>query len=99
PAPTSTPFPYTTLFRSSRDVSFLGEPARIITADRHPHIELVVEALDASPEVHTPQLVFAGDITQRLEGNRDFDGPAVAGDDALGDRKSTRLNSSHDQIS
>ena len=72
-------------------MSFLCEPARIITADRHPHIELVVEALDASPEVHTPQLVFAGDITQRLEGNRDFDSPPVAGDDALGLKHVVRI--------
>src|SRR5438552_14635279 len=71
PPPTSTLFPYTTLFRSSG-------PARSV---RHVDVNVPV----------TPHVVIRnGDLLARREGHRSV---------LRRDRKSTRLNSSHQIIS
>src|SRR5262245_64847550 len=71
--PTSTLFPYTTLFRSGGEVLPRGRVVH--RSQRHP---------DQDRVVHDPR---------RSVGERHFDGMT------LGDRKSTRLNSSHLGIS
>src|SRR2546421_4813011 len=63
--PRSTLFPYTTLFRSTRDLEFSGDVLRV-----HDTCS-VAEGVQPVFQLHVPTL----------------------------DRKSTRLNSSHDQIS
>src|SRR5206468_9493985 len=95
PPPSSTPFPYTTLFRSNVETRLRraldGELEAVILAD-----------------AGLNRLGLIGHRTEALEPPRFL--PAV-GQGALGiecraarnrggsDRKSTRLNSSHDQIS
>src|ERR1051326_1541237 len=58
-------------------MSFLGQPARNVAIDRHPHVELVVESLDPPPEMSAPQFVLTRYIAQRLKRDRSFDGPTV----------------------
>src|SRR5205814_9820053 len=97
--PTSTPFPYTTLFRSR-------EAAAHPLADRHDvgHDAVVVRAPHRARAAEARQhlvrdeegVVLLGDGLDRAqEAGRRHD---VAGG-ALEDRKSTRLNSSHLGIS
>src|SRR5256885_2854481 len=82
--PRSTLFPYTTLFRSGRDV-VVGEVDHL----RHPEHVLVV----LHPPLHRTELDVADDV---VDGQQ----PRVAvGRGDLADRKSTRLNSSHLVIS
>src|SRR5690348_18104353 len=86
PTPTPTPFPYTTLFRS-------------LALACHFRVG-VAEAKLGLPEVKLGILPGAGG-TQRLPR---LDGVALALDmitsgEPIGDRKSTRLNSSHPSIS
>src|SRR5207253_10408918 len=98
PPPPSTPFPYTTLFRSHG-----LDHARIRVPD--------VEAADAAGEVDegVPVDVGQGCPLATLDHDRQEDGERL-GDHTLlpfenllragaGDRKSTRLNSSHVAIS
>src|SRR6185437_16478726 len=61
----------------------LCEATSFIAVHRHPHVERVVQALGAAPEMNAPQLVFARDVAQRLEWNRDFDRVTVARDHSL----------------
>src|SRR5215212_9944544 len=70
-------------------MSRLREPTALVAVHRNPHVERIVQTLGASPEVYSPQLVFAGNIAQRLERDRDFDRVAIACDHSF------RL---HDQI-
>src|SRR5206468_11221250 len=93
PPPTSTPFPYTTLFRSQSPV-----PARMVEGQRAVERE-PAGACASERECRCPQgerklhAVFRVPKAVRdvhSEQGRDHDGR---------DRKSTRLNSSHDQIS
>src|SRR3712207_9473277 len=94
--PRSTLFPYTTLFRSAGP-AVLDEPAQAeggaaggADLDRH----LVGRTTDAAAADLEGRL----DVVQRpLE--RDDRVGVVLGTDALEDRKSTRLNSSHANIS
>src|ERR1051326_3833106 len=58
---------------------FLRQPTGVVATNRHPHVELIVEALDAPPEVRAPEFVFARDVAQRLERNGNLDYPAVRG--------------------
>src|SRR5256885_9403215 len=85
--PRSTLFPYTTLFRSD-----LGPRRR----QHRPHLDLLpalaLDHLDESLHHHRVELL-AGAAAQFLDRVRHRPGPAV------GDRKSTRLNSSHLVIS
>src|SRR5260221_5426942 len=74
--PRSTLFPYTTLFRSHRDVELAVEVPEIAAVHLVLHLRLLREQL-----LH---LVVAGPDGQRQ---------------SLGDRKSTRLHSSHTVIS
>src|SRR5206468_8778748 len=97
PPPLSTLFPYTTLFRSGgRADQRLSSRDRIILSQRMP-LELLVKqkpldvrSVDEPDAEHVPDLALEpiGDRPERR--GRAQDGR---------DRKSTRLNSSHDQIS
>src|SRR2546430_10129317 len=82
--PRSTLFPYTTLFRS-------------IDAE-HCHVLQLVDVLDIAPDaaVEYEELRF-GDRPQPPASARDRETPHAI--EIEGDRKSTRLNSSHSQIS
>src|SRR5206468_5589014 len=83
PPPRSTLFPYTTLFRSDSP-EFRREAQRL---------EMGHELVLARSNVSDFQLVLVNGHAQRMRLFDREDGP-------LGrDRKSTRLNSSHDQIS
>src|SRR5690606_41638646 len=82
--PTSTLFPYTTLFRSDR------APPRL--RDLHLRLDRPAERCDERASRHRqPAVVDAGRVPDRR-------GRRGAAEDAL-DRKSTRLNSSHVKIS
>src|SRR5206468_12731017 len=93
PPPTPTLFPYTTLFRSADPGCDSGEQPNGDVADSttnlisHEHNETITDPLGTG-------------WYDRL-GNEDGDKCAWNFGSALGsrDRKSTRLNSSHDQIS
>src|SRR3712207_8443086 len=81
--PTSTLFPYTTLFRSRRQVrQFLAKPVLVQL------LQLVEEAR-----------LQAGEAEVQIVPVLEADGELVAGRGAPPDRKSTRLNSSHANIS
>src|SRR2546430_11297536 len=77
PPPRSTLFPYTTLFRSVRDMN---------AAD---YVDVAMRDLDNMGEWVGPRMLVVG---CGLRAPRTRYNPA-------GDRKSTRLNSSHSQIS
>ncbi len=64
-------------------MSGLGQPTILVAIHRDPHVERVVKSLRAAPEVNAPQLVFTGNVAQRLERNRDFDRVAIFGKDPL----------------
>src|SRR5256885_6062538 len=85
--PRSTLFPYTTLFRSRRHLPKLREVERLVEgADVR---RAVAEEGDADARLAT-----------ELEGQCGADdGGQPAPDNGIGDRKSTRLNSSHLVIS
>src|SRR5206468_6036631 len=97
--PSPTLFPYTTLFRSEQRVDrpdrdvlaqlFRRLPAleRIRGVERLHHVAEVAQIELRQRALHRLVLVQRGRLEQ----------PRVA--QTLGDRKSTRLNSSHDQIS
>src|SRR3712207_8274397 len=80
--PRSTLFPYTTLFRSVRDLS--ADPS-------------LAPRGGSDAQVGRPGDVLAGDDVQRLR--RALPAGALRGAGAPLDRKSTRLNSSHANIS
>src|SRR6185503_13051747 len=73
----------------TREMSGLGQPTVLVAIHRDPHVEGVVQTLRAAPEVNTPQLVFTGNVAQRLERNRDLNRVAILS------KRSLRL---HDQI-
>src|SRR2546427_1790101 len=83
--PRSTLFPYTTLFRSS------GSPERIdvllVTADQCTSISLFRAECGLPP------------VAVRSPGERGVEASVTWTHGAVEDRKSTRLNSSHSQIS
>src|SRR5206468_12549881 len=90
--PTQKLFPYTTLFRS-------GVELRLQRAHRHvPPVGRgvgVVERRPAIQHVGAPPVLPAARGAQPVEERREHRRPVDHGQD----RKSTRLNSSHDQIS
>src|SRR3712207_9351207 len=96
PPPRSTLFPYTTLFRSARADRGRSEPARRAQAPRLPHARRAREGAQEGRAQEGPQ---APAVLQALAP------PALArklfGTDGVRgvDRKSTRLNSSHANIS
>src|SRR2546428_7505237 len=79
--PRSTLFPYTTLFRSSRN------PIGFLAVDQMPYH---IERAERFGPLVPPHPMLAETIEQR---------PERGGSTSQQDRKSTRLNSSHDQIS
>src|SRR5690348_17575953 len=84
--PRSTLFPYTTLFRSE----FAGEMTRVALAEhKDPRVIL---------NVNFPLGDFAGVKITAL-GRRVYTEGVIERKDPRGDRKSTRLNSSHPSIS
>src|SRR2546430_9058197 len=83
--PRSTLFPYTTLFRSVRELRDPGDEA--VGQRRRPRLATVEGRVDAAAVVVVP-VVVARDHVAR-----------VCWIDRERDRKSTRLNSSHSQIS
>src|SRR5205814_6661852 len=88
PHPTSTLFPYTTLFRSHLEgVAVLGrrEPARSDGADHSAEDRIL------PGKMHEDRLVHAGQLMRARR--------ASLTSGRTGDRKSTRLNSSHLGIS
>src|SRR2546430_12487303 len=88
--PRSTLFPYTTLFRSP-DAVRQRFPVRLVLEDAL--LAQLVEPLDSVRF----DLAFAVDVERLLD--FDLDRQAVRDRSREGDRKSTRLNSSHSQIS
>src|SRR2546430_10312335 len=78
--PRSTLFPYTTLFRSLRDVYTPGVARVCLAIQKDAQAALDFTALGRTVAIVT-------------------NGTAVLGLGNIGDRKSTRLNSSHSQIS
>src|SRR5688572_31116468 len=90
--PTPTPFPYTTLFRSL-DADGSRERDQQLAHLEHPRAAAVLPRRDTAERL-------AGAPVQDLAAD-DVGLEELAGfeRDALGDRKSTRLNSSHSQIS
>src|SRR5690606_42144288 len=87
--PESTPFPYTTLFRSHTGIAALA-PIVVQVAESDPVAQAIIERgcdeLALMVEVTTRQLQLGNDVLVVPVGS-------------LGDRKSTRLNSSHVKIS
>src|SRR2546427_3712508 len=104
--PRSTLFPYTTLFRSELGVGGLAAAPQLGFVD-----DVVMQQrgrmneLDDGCEFHVMLAAIAG-CTGGKENERRAQPLAASGDDVLrdhhvelADRKSTRLNSSHSQIS
>src|SRR5256886_10798544 len=89
--PRSTLFPYTTLFRSER--ARYGQVAAELKVARDAAVQVDAEAaafeLGAADHAALVEQVARDGVTA----------PGVAAREAEGDRKSTRLNSSHSQIS
>src|SRR2546430_11387537 len=81
--PRSTLFPYTTLFRSP----FQGAPGYLIVGSREETIMRIARVLAT--------VVLFGALPAFQGGDR----PEADPPSRVGDRKSTRLNSSHSQIS
>src|SRR3712207_8879058 len=84
--PRSTLFPYTTLFRSMDSVRSEAPGERHVVVDDEGHFARFAEALQRLGEAR--RLMLAGPLHPELEGR-----------DRAADRKSTRLNSSHANIS
>src|SRR3712207_8020783 len=82
--PRSTLFPYTTLFRSGREIRDLGRAVVDRPVDR-PHLREPTQDLDQVPALE-PLTRCRDELDQHLTGIDQ-------------DRKSTRLNSSHANIS
>src|SRR6185437_2562268 len=59
------------------DVTRLIQKAVNVARNRHPRILLAVESLDDAKDLNTPELSFAGFITQRLERYRHFNDVTV----------------------
>src|SRR3712207_8814912 len=90
--PRSTLFPYTTLFRSDVEAALLGEQRGVDVGDLL--LDHVGEhALEHGQLQH--RVVELGELAAHLDGDR-LRQPAGDGGE---DRKSTRLNSSHANIS
>src|ERR1051325_8093535 len=61
----------------AREMRGFGKCARHVAIDRHPGIHLVVKAIDVSPDVKTPELVFASFVTERLKRNCNLESPTI----------------------
>src|SRR5688572_6412760 len=91
--PSSTLFPYTTLFRSAVDLTLLCKQRGQPLSFNNRRVRIVVDPI----QVRLSLL----EITLRLQQSRQFHGDFGRGGLQIcrRDRKSTRLNSSHSQIS
>ena len=58
-------------------MSFLRKPTGVVAIERHPHVEFVVEALDAAKEMRAPKFVLAGDVAKGFERNGNFKSPTI----------------------
>src|SRR5438034_7077713 len=87
-APRSTLFPYTTLFRSGRDV----EELRLGVEPNHPGDRRELAPNRGGHLHHGGEAIHPGGAPFRRDADSDPGGTS-------GDRKSTRLNSSHTVIS
>src|SRR5690606_41872553 len=85
-------FPYTTLFRS-RGLRSQRHPLRL---EEHVDIRLVEVGLAGRPQVGRQ---ISGAAAGLARGRSEIAHPPVGPDVPAGDRKSTRLNSSHVKIS
>src|SRR5205814_10394499 len=94
-SPTSTLFPYTTLFRSSAHDAFQGHAAHII------EWPTMLRPKDSEGTCIPSGVPTFLQTASRRNPSADYDGSSVALGRAPGrqDRKSTRLNSSHLGIS
>src|SRR2546427_11929548 len=94
--PRSTLFPYTTLFRSRPQRDRFGLVDLLV---HHPRIvEAVLHVVDLQPAL--PRLVAHGTVERVVDQMELHDRPpGLLHALGLRDRKSTRLNSSHSQIS
>src|SRR5438034_5303335 len=90
--PTSTLFPYTTLFRSGRDGQ--GDPRRLVPHRRRRCNRRRAVPVDLGPQEGRHHLGGRERVVDRGRGL-----PVLAPGGGRGDRKSTRLNSSHTVIS
>src|SRR5699024_12458726 len=90
PHPLSTPFPYTTLFRSAIPTGATTPPERRLMA---PEADLPAQPEPIGQLTDGLREMFAG------YGNRKLALMLSGGADSRTDRKSTRLNSSHVSIS
>src|SRR5205085_12198078 len=97
PPPTSTLFPYTTLFRSERRELGLARHDRRSLVDRSGRVLQAVARQDAHDAPRGPVAQQPGDRGSR--GRLAEDALFAAQKAIRPDRKSTRLNSSHSQIS
>src|SRR2546423_10140141 len=61
-------------------MSCLGQPTALVAIERNPHVERVVQALGASPEVQAPHLIFPRNLAQRLERDRDLNRVTILSD-------------------
>src|SRR5207249_9605698 len=93
PPPTSTLFPYTTLFRSGVQRKILrqiGDHREALRGKLPPPAPQVIERVDVVLGQLRPAAILERTLVRLV---------AVAPDRHVGDRKSTRLNSSHVSIS
>src|SRR3712207_9277901 len=94
--PRSTLFPYTTLFRSA-DAEVGAVDVRVLADDLAGEERVVLAAVDPELDRGAGREVDVLDL-RNIDGDRLRLADDVRGDDR-GDRKSTRLNSSHANIS
>src|SRR3546814_16081428 len=88
---TDTRFPYTTLFRSL-DQEVLGEEQDVHADEENPEMQLAQE-LAVHPARHLREPVIEAGEEREDRAQRQH--IVEVRDDIIGDRKSTRLNSSH----
>src|SRR5256885_12126282 len=98
--PRSTLFPYTTLFRSVRELKELRDRDALLVLDNFEHLlpaaAEVSALLSLAPDL---KILVTSRARLRLSGEREYAldplPPSDAAELFLEDRKSTRLNSSH----
>src|SRR5206468_11744083 len=91
--PRSTLFPYTTLFRSRRGAERAASRLLMDAAHRQELQDLLVRLADGDRAAFPPAFTLLWPVARAFA--RSF----LREDAGAEDRKSTRLNSSHDQIS
>src|SRR2546427_8347502 len=102
--PRSTLFPYTTLFRSAVGVARAAGAAKVIASDVNARRLALAQRMGAHVTIDAGrddvvQSVLAATGGEGADVVCEMSGVSSALHQALADRKSTRLNSSHSQIS